>query len=137
MLRSLKQFGDFGLQAKDGEIGSLDEFYFDDRHWTIRYLVVKPQKWLSGRRVLISPHSLVAPDWKRKVIVTELTKAQIEKAPDVDFHKPTSRQDEEKLIKYYKWEFYWSDPDFYLQSSKDIIGYKVEGKDGSVGIVSD
>ena len=136
-MRSMKKFSDFGLAAKDGEIGSVEEFYFDDRRWTVRYLVLKPQKWLSGRRVLISPKALLSPDWEHKVILTSLTKAQIEKSPDVDFHKPSSRQDEEKLIKYYKWEFYWSDPDFYLQSSKDVLGYKVEAKGETVGIVSD
>ena len=133
----MKDFGDFGLQAKDGEIGSVEEFYFDDRHWKVRYLVVKPQKWLSGRRVLISPGALGKPDWKKRVVPANLTKAQIEKSPDVGKHEPVSRQEEEKLIKYYKWEFYWSDPDFYLQSSKDLMGYRIDANDGLIGLVSD
>lgn len=137
MLRSLKGFGDFGLQAKDGEIGSVDEVFFDDRKWTVRYLVLKPQKWLSGRKVLLSTSALGRPDWKKRLIPANLTKAQIGKSPDVDLHKPASRQDEERLIKYYKWEFYWSDPDFYLQSSKDLMGYKIEASDGTIGLVTD
>lgn len=137
MLRSMKELGDFGIKANDGEIGSVEEVFFDDRHWKVRYLVVKPQKWLSGRKVLISPGALGTPDWKKRVIPANLTKAQIEKSPDVELHKPASRQEEEKLIKYYKWEFYWSDPDFYLQSSKDLMGYKIEASDGKIGIVTD
>jgi sporulation protein YlmC with PRC-barrel domain len=133
----MKELADFGIKAKDGEIGSVEEVFFDDRHWKLRYLVVKPQKWLSGRKVLISPGALGKPDWKKRVIPTDLTKAQIEKSPDVELHKPSSRQDEEKLIKYYKWEFYWSDPDFYLQSSKDLMGYEIEASDGKIGMVTD
>ena len=28
------------LRATDGEIGNIEDFYFDDEAWTIRYLVV-------------------------------------------------------------------------------------------------
>jgi hypothetical protein len=137
MLRSLKSLVDFGIQAKDGEIGSVDEFYFDDRSWTIRYLVLKTRTWLSGRAVLISPKSLGTPNWDRKVIPANLTKAQIEKSPEIQFHQPISRQVEEKLISYYGWELYWSDPDVYLESSKDVMGYKIEARDGTIGLVTD
>ena len=34
----------------DGLIGKVDDFYFDDEDWRIRYLVVDTGKWLSGRR---------------------------------------------------------------------------------------
>jgi hypothetical protein len=43
------------IHATDGEIGSIEAFYFDDEKWTIRYLVVKTGAWLSKRQVLISP----------------------------------------------------------------------------------
>jgi len=28
------------MEATDGEIGKVDDFYFDDESWTIRYLVL-------------------------------------------------------------------------------------------------
>ena len=42
----------------DGEIGKVREFYFDDQHWAIRYLVADTENWLAGRQVLISPYAL-------------------------------------------------------------------------------
>ena len=61
MLRKAKTLKGYSLQNTDGEtIGKVKEFYFDDRHWTIRYLVADTGNWLTGRQVLISPYALVA-----------------------------------------------------------------------------
>jgi hypothetical protein len=77
LLNGMKKFRDFALEATDGEIGSLDGFYFDDIEWTIRYLIFKPHKWLSGRKVLVSPVSLGKPDMEKRRFPTTLSKAQI------------------------------------------------------------
>ena len=53
----------YALRAMDGLIGKVDDFYFDDEDWRIRYLVVDTGKWLSGRKVLISPISLGHAGW--------------------------------------------------------------------------
>ncbi|MGO9720768.1 MAG: PRC-barrel domain-containing protein [Methylocella sp.] len=41
------------IQATDGELGTVDQFYFDDETWAIRYLTVETGGWLGGRQVLI------------------------------------------------------------------------------------
>ena len=52
------------IQAVDREIGLVDDLYFDDERWTIRYLICNTGKWLSYRRILnkgacpIGVHSL-------------------------------------------------------------------------------
>jgi hypothetical protein len=66
MLRSVNDLKGVSLRATDGEIGSVDQFYFDDETWTIRYLVVNAGSWLVGRMVLISPISLGTVDWAAK-----------------------------------------------------------------------
>jgi len=38
------------LHAADGDIGRVHDLYFDDRRWTVRYLVVDTRHWLPGRR---------------------------------------------------------------------------------------
>ena len=60
MLSKAKTLTGYKLQSLDGEIGEVKEFYFDDHHWTIRYLVANTGNWLAGRLVLISPYALVA-----------------------------------------------------------------------------
>jgi hypothetical protein len=39
MLDRAKALLDYKLSTKEGDIGKLEGFYFDDRHWAIRYLV--------------------------------------------------------------------------------------------------
>lgn len=107
MKRSIKSLIGYSLKETDGEIGKVDEFYFDDLSWTIRYLVVEAGNWLSRRKVLISPEALLQPDWENETFPVNLTKAQIESSPDIDTDKPVSRQHEEELSSYYTWDPYW------------------------------
>ena len=39
MLSTAKTLKGYHLAGRDGEIGKVKEFYFDDQYWTIRYLV--------------------------------------------------------------------------------------------------
>jgi uncharacterized protein YrrD len=109
MKRSIKSLEGYTLKETDGEIGKVDEFYFDDVSWTIRYLVIKTGNWFSGKKVLISPKALLTPDWENETFPVNLTKNQIENSPDIDTEKPVSRQHEEELFTYYTWDPYWGD----------------------------
>lgn len=39
MLRKMKDLKGFAIGAKDGDIGEANDFIFDDKNWTVRYLV--------------------------------------------------------------------------------------------------
>jgi hypothetical protein len=40
MLTNTKQLKGFVIRATDGELGTIDQLYFDDETWAIRYLTV-------------------------------------------------------------------------------------------------
>ena len=84
MLSKAKTLKGYKLDSLDGEIGKVKEFYFDDRHWTIRYLVAETGTWLADRQVLISPYALVAVNKEEQNIAVDLTKKQIEDSPSLD-----------------------------------------------------
>ena len=84
MLRSVNHLKGFVIQATDGEIGKVDQFYFDDATWAIRYLVVNTSRWLNGRLVLISPIALGQKGWESRRLDVALTKKQIEDSPRID-----------------------------------------------------
>lgn len=107
MQRSINDLIGSGMEATDGAIGKVDEFYFEDDTWTIRYLVVKTGNWLSGRKVLISPEALVKAIRKSGIFPVNLTGQQILNSPDIDTDKPVSRQQEIALHEYYPWQNYW------------------------------
>jgi uncharacterized protein YrrD len=95
------------MNALDGEIGSVDDLYFDDQTWSVRYLVVDTGKWLPGRKVLIAPEAIVKPWHHQPVIGIKLTTEQIRSSPDIDTAMPISRVAEELLHRHYQWTPYW------------------------------
>ena len=101
MLRSANELHGYTLHATDGNIGRVDEFYFDDESWTVRYLVVDTGHWLPGRRVLISPIGIGSADWGNRRLNVSLTRAQVKDSPDVDSHRPLSRRWEARYHAYY------------------------------------
>ena len=99
MLQNIKELYDSKISASDGEIGHIKDFYFDDESWEVRYLIVDTGSWLTGRVVLLTPHSFGALDQTTKTLHIKLTKKQIEHSPSIDSHIPVSRQYE---IEYYR-----------------------------------
>jgi hypothetical protein len=103
----------FAIHAKDGEIGTVDQFYFDDETWAIRYLTVDTGGWLGGRKVLISPISVSNADWQARRLDVALTKKQVENSPDILTHQPVSRQHEAAYLGYYGYQTYWGGPNMW------------------------
>ncbi len=109
MLRNPRQLENFVVQATDGELGTVDQLYFDDETWAIRYLTVAIG-FLGERRVLISPISVIHVDWIGKRVDVALTKRQVANSPNIDTDKPVSRQYEIELSGYYGYPCYWGVP---------------------------
>lgn len=161
MLKNIKDLKGFTIRATDGELGTINEFYFDDETWAIRYLTVETGGWLGGKEVLISPFAIVNTDWQAKCLDVVLTKKQVQHSPDIDTHKPVSRQHEASYLGYYGYPNYWSPvfnpvgatpagldsnatieqrieqelKDFHLRSTQVVTGYNIEALDGEIGHV--
>jgi sporulation protein YlmC with PRC-barrel domain len=113
MLHKVKDLQGDAIVAADGEVGSVDDLYFDDEGWDVRYLVVNARRWIPGRKYLLSP---VAIDRDRPLtegdIRVDLTREQISRCPTVVSES-------------------------HLRSSAEVIGYGIEATDGSIGRVAD
>jgi hypothetical protein len=94
------------VRATDGDIGSVEDFYFEQFRWTVRYIVVNTGKWLSDRRVLLSPMS-VRGEWGMSGIPVELTRDQVKSSPELDLSGPLSRASETEVLGYYGYPAYW------------------------------
>lgn len=142
MLRSVNEIHGYKINAQDGEMGNVEDFYFDDETAYIRYLVVSTGPWLFGKKVLLSPVALDKPDWATQTLSVNVTKEQIKNAPDIDISKPVSRQLESRLYGYYGWHPYWSFPPVppenpHLRSAEEVEGYHIHARDGEIGHVED
>lgn len=155
----------YAIRATDGDLGKVNEFYFDDITWTIRYMVVETGNWLSGRKVLISLVALGKPAWESRTFSVNLTRAQVRNSPDIDAERPVYRQHEAELHEYYQWPLYWEggyggtfgitpfplykDPlvqetsaserhdDPHLRSTRHVTGYHIHATNGEIGHVED
>lgn len=107
MLHKLSNLDGFSLHATDGDIGSVKDFYFDDKQWVIRYLVVEMGSWLESRKVLLSPISIKRLDLEEKILALSINKEQVKNSPPIDTHLPVSQQYEIDYLSYYGYPFYW------------------------------
>ena len=165
MLRSAKSLKGFAIGAKDGDIGEAYDFIFDDKNWTVRYVVADTQRWLPGRKVLISPIIVDQADWEGKRLPVPLTQEQVKNSPDINIDERLSALDEVKYYDYYGLPYYWvgdqvwgpvnlpSDlvregaerkialtheiNDSHLRSMNEVSGYAIQATDGEIGHVDD
>src|SRR5262245_49358623 len=110
MLRKATELRSLSIIATDGAMGETEEFYFDDRAWVVRYIVVKAGNWLNRQHVLISPRAVRETDLTNRQLLVKLTKEQVLNSPDIDTQKPVSRQHETAFADYYGYPYYWSFP---------------------------
>ena len=106
----MKDMEGYSIGATDGIIGQVEDFYFDDEAWVIRYLVVETGAWLASRRVLISPISIGQPNWCEKIFPVSISKEQVKESPAIDTDQPVSRQYEIGYLSYYGYQYYWGGP---------------------------
>lgn len=163
MLNKVGTLKGYKIHSLDGELGTVEEFYFDDQHWTIRYLVANTGNWLTGRQVLLSPYALRIINQEKQYINVALTNKQIESSPSLNTDKPVSQQFEDDYYAYYGWLPYWAGshawgvyPDIVqnrevsieatqstntrdpnLRSTDDVSGHHIQASDGEIGRVDD
>ena len=165
MLHLARKIRGATVLATDGEIGTVLDFFFEEERWTVRYILVDTGRWFSGKRVLISPMSVVAP-WSRAELRVALTKNQVWNSPQIDSHA-MSRATESEVLRYYGHPIYWGAPGIWggfetpaaliaatpvpprqegpvvdieaqhLRSAHDSTGYHLHAADGEIGHVDD
>ena len=164
MLQNTKNLTGCKLAASDGDIGHIKDFYFDDKSWAVRYVVVDTGSWLTGRMVLLAPRAFGLLELDGKRLGVNLTRKQIEGSPPIESHRPVSRQYEEQYYGYYGWPVYWDGSgmlgaagnvvilppapemqphhgpkpkdDVHLRSANAVVGHHIEATDGAIGSVS-
>jgi hypothetical protein len=106
-LRSVNEVVGYHVQASDGEIGHVADFFLEDQVWVLNYIMVDTRNWLPGRKVLVSPQWANSVSWSERKVFFELSKEQIEKSPEYNTAEPPDRKYEGLLHDYYGFLPYW------------------------------
>jgi hypothetical protein len=137
MLHLAHKISGAAVRGTDGDIGTLEDFYFEEDRWTVRYLLVDTGKWFSGKRVLISPMS-VAGEWGRAGVGLNLSKDQVWNSPEFKDGDQLSRASETEVLTYYGYPDYWGAPSVWgsfdsptaLATGVPVDAPRVEEKSG-------
>ena len=121
MMQVISALKGFAIEASDGRVGTVVDFLFDDALWRVRWLVVDCGNWLQGRKVLIHPSAILRNDLEQQRFLVSLTKAQVEKSPELAEDQPVSQQMENQLYTYYGWDPLWGGP--YLSETPGAIAW--------------
>ena len=106
MLHLAQKISGAAVLGTDGDIGTIEDFYFEEDRWTVRYLLVDTGKWFSGKRVLISPMS-VAGEWGKTGVPLNLSKDQVWNSPEFKDGDQLSPANETQILAYYGYPDYW------------------------------
>jgi hypothetical protein len=106
-LRSTREVIGYGIEAKDGSIGHVEDLIADDEAWIISYLVVDTRDWLPGKSVLVAPSWAVKVDWAERKVHVDLDSETIRGCPEFDPSAPVNREYEIQLYDYYGRPKYW------------------------------
>ena len=144
------------VRARDGVAGRLDDLFFDDRSWEVRFVVVRLGEGLHHRNVLLMPRD-VSRSGDRRCIETGLSREEVAARPGACTHKPVSDQMKERFHSYLLWAADWvagfyspqllavsllSTPlaegdDGHLRSAHAVIGHHVMARDIECGRLRD
>ena len=108
-LRSTADVAGRNIQAKDGEIGHVEDFVIDDETWAIRYLIVDTTNWWPGKKVLISTRWIERISWEESKVFINLTREAIKNGPEYTDATLITRDQETELHRHYNREGYWAD----------------------------
>lgn len=135
MLRGISDLRRFTVAATDGTLGSVGDVCFDDRSWTVRYLVVDAGNWLPGHRVLVPPIPIRSSD--PATLHVALSKQQVAATPDVNTRGTPERSPRQGGVEPATRARAGESGGAHLQTATAVMGYAIQTEDGEIGHVKD
>jgi len=83
-LRSFELLSGYHIESRDGDIGHVEDFLVDDSDWSIVFLVIDTRNWWPGKRVLISPRSVLEVDWQERMVTLDADRQKVKDSPSYE-----------------------------------------------------
>lgn len=106
-LRSTNEVTGYYVHATDGDIGHVEDIVVDTEAWVIRYVAVDTVNWAPGKKVLIAPTAVTEVIWSTQIVNVDLTREQIQAAPEYLPGQSIDRSYEERYHDHYGYPYYW------------------------------
>jgi uncharacterized protein YrrD len=101
-LRSAREVKGYQLEARDGAVGRVSDFVFDDATWQIAFMVVDTGGWLHKRHVILKPDWIESISWEERHVSVRLTRETIRASPEFVPVYPLPAEYIEQLTRHYQ-----------------------------------
>jgi uncharacterized protein YrrD len=98
-LRSTADVIGYHIRATDDTVGHVDDFLFDEKDWSIQFMIVDTRNWLPGKHVLISPQRIDSVSWPDRHVFVNVTRRAIEASPEYDADHPPTPEERNDLYR--------------------------------------
>lgn len=101
-LRSFNEVKGYGIRARDGEIGEVDDLLIDSADWQVTHFIVDSRKWWPGGQVVIDKGMIENIVWSDRRIEVAMTLDQVRRAPAYNRETSLSETFQTEVSNYYK-----------------------------------
>lgn len=109
MMRSIEDMFGCSVTCTDGDLGKIDQIYFDMHSWRMRYLVIDTSAWGYGQKIWVPRCCIHQIDFASSVVKLNLDQQKMLGSPAIDTQKPISRLQEARIVNYYGCKPYWEE----------------------------
>lgn len=81
-LRSTHKVIGYKIKAKDGEIGDVEDFLFNDSNWKIDFMLIDTGHWFPGKKILISLDIIKEINWASSAVIIDTVIAHVKSSPE-------------------------------------------------------
>ncbi|WP_232420089.1 PRC-barrel domain-containing protein [Nitrosococcus watsonii] len=106
-LRSSAEVTGYRIEARDGEVGYVEDFVIDEKDWVVRYLEISTHRGWFGKKILLAPTWIEQVDWEDRKVRVELLREVIRSAPEYEEGQLIGRDYEISLYSHYGRNQYW------------------------------
>jgi hypothetical protein len=109
MFRSLNDLIGYSVRTENGDAGKVNNFYFDDLNWFVRYMIIDTGGLFDANRLFISPVVIEHIDRENQTILLKLTTERIAASPNMSDRQGLTRGDEVAIHEFFNWPAYWEE----------------------------
>ena len=102
-LRSCDEVVGYRLDARDGEIGHVENVMLENIDWSLPYLIVNTSNWWVGEHVLMSVAAVNSIDWTDRRVHLDVLREQVKTSPKWDPLLAFNEYYAKRLHHHYGW----------------------------------
>jgi hypothetical protein len=101
-LRSFNEVKGYGIRARDGDIGEVDDLLIDSADWQVTHFIVDSRRWWPGGQVVIDKGMIENIVWSDRRIEVAMTLEQVRQAPPYNRETSLAESFQTDVSNYYK-----------------------------------